>query len=100
MPHSSAAGWRALRCRADRGVDYSVVFSSHLFLFYFLPLSLLLYYAVPKSWRIGVLALTGYAFYGWWIPWFCVLMFISTAIDYAGGLLVGAPGASRRRPWR
>ena len=97
MPHSSAAGWRALRCRADRVVDYSVVFSSHLFLFYFLPLSLLLYYAVPKSWRIGVLALTGYAFYGWWNPWFCVLMFISTAIDYAGGLLVGAPGASRRR---
>lgn len=74
-----------------------MVFSSHLFLFYFLPLSLLLYYAAPKSWRIGVLALTGYAFYGWWNPWFCLLMLVSTAIDYFGGLLVGAPGASPRR---
>ena len=71
-----------------------MVFSSHLFVFYFLPLSLLLYYAVPRSWRTGVLALTGYAFYGWWNPWFCWLMLASTMIDYYGGLLVGAPGAS------
>jgi alginate O-acetyltransferase complex protein AlgI len=75
----------------------SVVFSSHLFLFYFLPLSLVLYYAAPKTWRIGVLALTGYAFYGWWNPWFCLLMLVSTAIDYFGGLLVGAPGATSRQ---
>ena len=74
-----------------------MVFSSHLFVFYFLPLSLLLYYAAPKSWRIGVLALTGYVFYGWWNPWFCLLMLASTAIDYFGGLLVGAPGATHRR---
>jgi len=74
-----------------------VVFSSHLFVFYFLPLSLLLYYAAPKSWRMGVLALSGYAFYASWNPWFCLLMLVSTAIDYGGGLLVGAPRATRQR---
>ena len=37
-----------------------------------------------------MLALTGYAFYGWWNPWFCLVWVLSTAIDYFGGLRVGA----------
>lgn len=74
-----------------------MVFSSHLFVFYFLPLSLLFYYAAPKAWRIGVLALSGYVFYGWWNPWFCLLMLVSTAIDYGGGLMVSGPGATPQR---
>ena len=44
-----------------------MVFSSHLFLFYFLPLALGLYYALQGAgprWRNVVLILTGYAFYG------------------------------------
>jgi alginate O-acetyltransferase complex protein AlgI len=71
-----------------------VVFSSLLFVFYFLPLSLLLYYAAPKSCRMGVLTLSGYAFYGWWNPWFCLLMLVSTAIDFFAGRVVGNPASS------
>ncbi len=74
-----------------------MVFSSHIFVFYFLPLSLLLYYAAPKTWRTAVLALSGYAFYASWNPWFCLLMLVSTAIDWFGGLLVSAPGASAEK---
>ena len=50
-----------------------MVFSSHLFIFYFLPLSLVVYYALfraPQRWRNFVLIVFGYAFYGWAEPRF------------------------------
>ncbi len=74
-----------------------MVFSSHIFVFYFLPLSLALYYAAPRSWRIGVLTLSGYAFYASWNPWFCLLMLGSTAIDYFAGLMVAGEGTTPGR---
>ena len=63
-----------------------MVFSSHLFLFYFLPLALLLYYVSPRRGQHLILTLLSYVFYGWANPLFVVLMFVSTLIDYACGL--------------
>ncbi|MBP7951106.1 MAG: MBOAT family protein [Verrucomicrobiales bacterium] len=76
-----------------------MVFSSHLFVFYFLLLSLAGYYLAPKALRHLVLTLLSYAFYGWWNPWFMLLMLGSTAIDYWCGLIISKPGApaGRRR---
>lgn len=71
-----------------------MVFSSHIFLFWFLPIALLLYYVVPKSWRSLTLALQSYVFYGWWNPWFTILMLVSTLIDYLSGLVISRPGAT------
>ncbi len=72
-----------------------MVFSSHLFLFYFLPPVLALYYACPRPWRALFLTLVSYLFYGWANPWFVFLMLFSTIIDYAAGkLIVGEWGAS------
>ncbi len=68
-----------------------MVFSSHIFLFYFLPLALLLYYGLPHHWRNFVLTLVSYLFYGWANPLFVGLLFLSTLVDYASGLLVAAP---------
>jgi alginate O-acetyltransferase complex protein AlgI len=65
-----------------------MVFSSHIFVFYFLPLSLILYYAMPKRGRNLLLTVVSYIFYGWANPLFTVLMFISSAIDYICGLLI------------
>jgi len=65
-----------------------VVFSSHLFLFYFLPVALLLYYVVPRRGKHLVLTLLSYLFYGWANPVFVVLMFTSTVIDYVCGLVM------------
>jgi alginate O-acetyltransferase complex protein AlgI len=81
-----------------------MVFSSYLFLFYFLPVALLLYYAGPQRARHLVLTVLSYIFYGWANPLFVVLLFISTAIDYFAGLVMGrhpavdAPGVGPRRP--
>jgi alginate O-acetyltransferase complex protein AlgI len=65
-----------------------MVFSSYLFLFYFLPLALLLYYAAPRRGRHLVLTACSYVFYGWANPLFVPLLFLSTTIDYAAGLVM------------
>ena len=39
------------------------------FLFYFLPLVLLVYFALPR-YRNAFLTVASYVFYGWWEPWF------------------------------
>lgn len=73
-----------------------MVFSSQLFIFYFLPLALGLYYAAPLRLRPYCLIVTGYIFYGWANPWFVILMFVATMIDYtAGNYIVGR----WRIPW-
>ncbi len=65
-----------------------MVFSSHLFLFYFLPLALLLYYALPMRGRNLLLTVVSYVFYGWANPAFMLLMLVSTLIDYIAGLVL------------
>ncbi len=65
-----------------------MVFSSYLFLFYFLPVALLLYYLTPRAGKHLMLALVSYAFYGWSNPAFVCLLLFSTVIDYCCGLVI------------
>jgi len=74
-----------------------VVFSSHIFLFYFLPLALALYYASPRPLKHFTLTLLSYVFYGWWNPWFTLLMLGSTLVDYACGKMITAEGGGTRQ---
>jgi alginate O-acetyltransferase complex protein AlgI len=73
-----------------------VVFSSHLFLFYFLPLALAAAWFLPRRWWMGVLTLFSYAFYGWSNPAFMGLMLFSTVVDYGCGLLLASEAAKRK----
>jgi alginate O-acetyltransferase complex protein AlgI len=87
-----------------------MVFTTHVFVFYFLPLVLLLYYLV--SWVAGVAGLpaTGISrarngfllvascvFYGWWNPWYILLMLFATVSNYLCALALARPGASRQQ---
>lgn len=75
-----------------------MVFSSHIFLFYFLPLSLLAYYCMPRRAKNVLMTAVSYIFYGWSNPLFTLLMFVSTLIDYCCGLIIGlAPADNIRR---
>jgi alginate O-acetyltransferase complex protein AlgI len=65
-----------------------MVFSSHLFIFYFLPLALGIYYILPRRGKHLALTLLSYVFYGWANPLFVVLMMTSTLIDYVCGLVI------------
>ena len=66
-----------------------MIFSSYLFLFFFLPAALILYYASPP--RLKHLTLTGlsYIFYGWANPSFMLLMLFNTTVDYTNGRIMG-----------
>jgi alginate O-acetyltransferase complex protein AlgI len=70
-----------------------MVFSSLLFLFYFLPVALLLYYAAPRRVKHLMLTAVSYVFYGWVNPLFSLLLLLSTLIDYVAGLVMvlGSP---------
>ena len=65
-----------------------MVFSSQFFLFYFLPLALLLYAIAPRCARNAILTVLSYLFYGWANPAFAILMFASTIIDFICGLII------------
>ncbi len=65
-----------------------MVFSSHLFLFYFLPSALLLYFVAPRRFRHLFLCALSYGFYGWANPLFVVLLLASTTVDYVCGRVI------------
>ena len=65
-----------------------MVFSSLLFLFFYLPATLLVYYLFPPKWRNFWLFLVNLVFYGWEEKLYVLLMLFSIAVNYAAGLLV------------
>ncbi len=79
-----------------------MVFSSHIFLFYFLPIFLMIYFALPFTWKEFYLkntfiTIASYIFYGWLVPWFTLLLFITSYKDYLCGQVIVKPGASKAR---
>ncbi|HEV7404671.1 MAG TPA: MBOAT family protein [Chthoniobacteraceae bacterium] len=82
---------------------FRVVFSSHIFIYYFLPVMLLGYYALyraPQRWRNFWLIVTGYLFYGWAEPRFVPLMFFTTSIDWLMSLVIAHNTWRVWRHWR
>src|ERR1051325_4323497 len=65
-----------------------MVFSSQIFLFYFLPLVLCLYYLLPFRARTALIALSSYVFYGWANPIWALIMFAGSSVDYVCGILL------------
>ena len=65
-----------------------MVFSSLLFLFRFLPVALLAYYAAPRRYRNGILFVASLIFYGWGEPVYILLLLFSTVVDFIHGKLV------------
>ena len=65
-----------------------MVLSSLLFLYYFLPISLLAYYVTPKKYRNLTLLGISLVFYAWGEPVYIVLMIFSSIVDYTHGILI------------
>jgi alginate O-acetyltransferase complex protein AlgI len=59
-----------------------MVFSSILFLIYFLPLFLIVYYALPQRFRNGWLLFCSVLFYSWGAPRFIFVILGTTIIDF------------------
>lgn len=66
-----------------------MVFSSLTFLFFFfLPLTLIIYYLVPKKLKNLVILISGLIFYSWGEPIYVLAMVLSTFIDYTAGRII------------
>lgn len=74
-----------------------MVFSSIPFLFFFLPLCLILYYAVPFSLKNGILLVFSLIFYAWGEPVYILLMLFATLVDYTNGLLMERFGNTKAK---
>ena len=82
-----------------------MVFSCIPFVFFFLPLCLILYYAVPFSIKIfsgkeillknGILLVFSLVFYAWGEPKYILLMLFSTLLDYTIGRLMECFGTTK-----
>ena len=62
-----------------------MLFSGIPFLYYFLPITLSLYFLAPRRLKNAVLLLCSLVFYGWGEPVYIVVMLISVTVAYACG---------------
>ena len=65
-----------------------MVFSTPVFLFCFLTLTLIMYYLVPRKFRNVVLFVMSMVFYFWGERIYAIIMIISTIVDFTHGMIV------------
>lgn len=68
-----------------------MVFSSLEFIFYFLPLFLLVYYMVPRNWKNFILLAGSLIFYGYGVkgePFYFLLIILSIVVNYVLALQI------------
>jgi alginate O-acetyltransferase complex protein AlgI len=74
-----------------------MVFSSLLFIFIYLPVTLAVYYLVPFKRRNIWLFAVNLIFYGWGEPVYILLMIFSIIINYIAGLLIDRHRENRKK---
>ncbi|MES2179180.1 MAG: MBOAT family protein [Gemmatimonadota bacterium] len=80
-----------------------MLFNSHGFLFVFLPLALLGFFALGRRRNaagIAWLALVSLGFYAYWNPRYVALLVASAAFNYSLGATIARAGAGTRRAFR
>jgi alginate O-acetyltransferase complex protein AlgI len=74
-----------------------VVFSTVVFLFYFLPIFLTVYFALPGITAKNVFLLLGsLLFYAWGEPWFVFVLLCVIAVNYAMAIVIDVAHDARR----
>lgn len=76
-----------------------MVFSSTIFLFFYLPITLLIYFVCPKKWKNGWLLLMSLLFYFWGGAAFFSVMLFSIMVNYLGGRIVDAARNRGKNKW-
>jgi alginate O-acetyltransferase complex protein AlgI len=65
-----------------------LLFSSITFLYYFLPIVLIVYFLTPKKGKNLVLMIASFIFYGWGEPVYLLFMLLSVGVHYVLALLI------------
>jgi len=77
-----------------------MLFSSPIFLFYFLPVVIIGYYLLRDKWRNVFLFISSMIFFAWGGVSYSVLLIGSIVMNYFAGLLIGkSPGSIKSRNW-
>ena len=74
-----------------------MVFSSIPFIFFFLPIFLIIYYLVPFKIKNIILLIFSLIFYAWGEPIYILLMVFSSIVDYTNGLMLKKTENKRKR---
>jgi alginate O-acetyltransferase complex protein AlgI len=75
-----------------------VLFNSFVFLFVFLPIVVVAYFAVPAHRaRLVLIVVASYVFYAYAKWWFALLMAVSTLAGFVGGQLIEGASTRQRR---
>lgn len=69
-----------------------MVFSSTIFLLYFLPVVLLLYFLAGKKYKNLVLLAASFFFYAWGEPKFVMILIVSVFVNYSAGMCIQLSG--------
>ena len=73
-----------------------MLFSSLVFLFYFLPLTMIVYWILPKSLKNPFCLLISLFFYAWGEPSYVILMLLSILVNYILGNLLNFKEINRK----
>ena len=73
-----------------------MVFSSIIFLYFFLPCMLIIYYISPNKTKNIVLLISGLFFYAWGEPVYVFLMLLTTLVDYTAGRIIDRFDSSKK----
>jgi alginate O-acetyltransferase complex protein AlgI len=65
-------------------------FASPVFLWYFMPATLVAYWLLPRAWRNGIVAVASLLFYTWGAGPYTFLLLSAIAVNYAAGLAIDA----------
>jgi alginate O-acetyltransferase complex protein AlgI len=77
-----------------------MLFNSLIFLFAFLPVTYIVFWMLRSTRQRHIwLTITGYVFYGYWDPRFCLLMAFTTLVSYSAGQGFLATDDPAKRKW-
>lgn len=77
-----------------------MLFTSLIFLFAFLPVTYVVFWCLRTTRQRHIwLTITGYVFYGYWDPRFCLLMAFTTLVSYSAGRGFLATQDPVKRKW-
>ena len=65
-----------------------MIFSSLIFIFFFLPLFFLIYYLVPNKFKNIIILIFSLIFYSWGEPIYILLLLFSSVVDYTNGFFI------------
>ena len=74
-----------------------MLFSGIPFLFYFLPVVLIVYFLVPRKLKNTVLLLSSLVFYAWGEPMYVFLMIATILLFYLCGLAIGKAATQKKK---